>query len=156
MKRRHFVAGAAVLTAAVAVPGAASLPVSPAPGPLYPGELPMRTWEILRPVPELLLLPTDGLTEWTRDHRFLRHRGSELAHLPVAETWPRILRAYAAGAVCLHTLCHPSAVDQAALVAEHGPAEAAAMIWREYEAENRADYLAGQDKPRLSLELPPV
>jgi hypothetical protein len=36
-----------------------------------------------------------------RDHSFHRHRADVLARLPVAETWPCVLRAYAEGAIRL-------------------------------------------------------
>jgi hypothetical protein len=129
MNRRRLIASLAGSAAALAV--APALPAAVPPTDRRDRTIPLRSWEVHKPVPELRLEAGDAVTEWVNTHELSRHRGNTMADLP-AGSWPAFLAAIGAGAVTISRF-YPEA-DPSDLIAEHGLSRALELAWERHEA----------------------
>ena len=156
MQRRQMLKAGSLVVAGAAVPAAALAAVSD-PVRLVPttGE-PVRHWNVLAPVPSLVLEPgTHRLQEWVASHACRRWTcgnsgGGGLQHGSAAaytgNVWPLVLAAYVAEAILPemeirdHMAASPATgesplvwtPDHAALIAAHGPERALSLAWDEF------------------------
>jgi hypothetical protein len=148
LSRRAFLPTIAATAAALTVGARPTVAIVP------PADNPdrwLRSWEVLRPVPALGLVTGDHVTDWAGEESLpvFVHRRREMYQLP-AGSWPRVLEAWAAGAVEVNPLSLPKAIPPhrvRRLLALVGPARTAAIIHRVSRREQVARYARVSRQP---------